>query len=165
MDIMEFENVLNYSKNNIEFLSTSLGIFFIICAFVGIIIAVFTYPKHILRNFFIYAVCIFFATSFFWYIDTNSGSFQFVRLIYYIKDYLSYWSFGIGYTFVLGILFWGAVGITAITGRNKEISLVKRTILIVGIGSVAIIFAKLCNDIVFIFAITIGQKWYDIMMT
>lgn len=165
MNDLYFTEVIDYFTISIAFLGTPLGIVLAICILAGVITAVFSYPKHVVRNFFIYAVCIFFTTSFFWYIDTNNGSFELVRLIYRLKEYLSYWSFGLGYAVVLGSVFWGTVGITAIAGRNKEISLAKRMILIVGISFVAILFAKACNDMAFVLAIITGQKWYDIMMT
>lgn len=137
--------LLEYLKNNLEFLASPLGIFFVICTLVGIAIAVFSYPKHYVKEYFIYAIVAFFAVVTYYFCDLNGSGWKYVIL--HPGTYFQYITYGICYTPFFAIFYWISVGIVKIMCKEKKNSVVKRIILISILGLFAILFASLCCKI------------------
>lgn len=141
------DKLLNFFNTNLDFLCTPLGIFFAICTLTGVIVAVFSYPKHSVRNFLIYAVIMFFGVSFFHYYDLQGGYDNLAKLFRFFSDYLGFLFYGVGYVPIFSLFYWFAAGVSAICAEDKELSVIKRILLVVMIGFIVLIFARICNYI------------------
>lgn len=136
--------LLEYLKNNLEFLASPLGIFFVICTLVGIAIAVFSYPKHYVKAYFIYAIVAFFAVVTYYFCELNGAGWKYVIL--HLGCYFQYSTYGICYTPFFAVFYWISVGIAELLSK-KKFSVTKRIILISILGLFAILFASLCCQI------------------
>ena len=133
---MDLNRLLVYLKYSYDLLLHPIGIIFFLFTIISVCIAVFSWPKRHIRNFFIVFPFLFVSIILLFYHEVRSPS---THPIEYIQGAVEMLPFGVGYGTIYIIFYWISVGIAAICSLQKPSS---KFLLCIFISVVLWSFAK-----------------------